>query len=223
MATMITSECINCGACEPECPNNAISQGEELYVIDPLLCTECVGFHDYEACAAVCPVDCCVTDPNNVESETALIERAKAIHQDVQFAEVFESRFRKGDKPAPAVKKAEPRAPAAGAAAVAPPSAAAETAAGEALDADEAIQPPLPDADSWSIPLRCYKCNESFDFSVGRFMIGNVLWCPHCHKSMVVRDNVNYQIRTLLKDFNERWESDEIHFRARREHELKEF
>src|ERR1043165_9738477 len=61
MATMITSECINCGACEPECPNNAISQSEELYVIDPLLCTECVGFHDYEACAAVCPVDCCVT------------------------------------------------------------------------------------------------------------------------------------------------------------------
>jgi ferredoxin len=54
MATMITSECINCGACEPECPNNAISQAEDIYVIDPLLCTECVGFHDYEACAAVC-------------------------------------------------------------------------------------------------------------------------------------------------------------------------
>jgi len=66
MATMITNECINCGACEPECPNNAISQGDPVYVIDPVLCTECVGFHDYEACAAVCPVDCCVTDPNNV-------------------------------------------------------------------------------------------------------------------------------------------------------------
>ena len=63
MATMITTECINCGACEPECPNNAISQGDPVYVIDPLLCTECVGFHDFEACAAVCPVDCCVTDP----------------------------------------------------------------------------------------------------------------------------------------------------------------
>ncbi|TMA12576.1 MAG: YfhL family 4Fe-4S dicluster ferredoxin, partial [Deltaproteobacteria bacterium] len=88
MATMITSDCINCGACEPECPNNAISQGEEIYVIDPLLCTECVGFHDYEACAAVCPVDCCVTDPNNVESEDALISRARALHQDTQFGEV---------------------------------------------------------------------------------------------------------------------------------------
>jgi hypothetical protein len=96
MSTMITSECINCGACEPECPNNAISQGEEIYVIDPLLCTECVGFHDYEACAAVCPVDCCVTDPNNIEPEEALIDRARALHPEVQFADAFESRFRKG-------------------------------------------------------------------------------------------------------------------------------
>jgi len=96
MATMITNECINCGACEPECPNNAITQGDEIYVIDPLLCTECVGFHDYEACAAVCPVDCCVTDPNNVETEAALIARARTLHQDVNFSETFESRFRKG-------------------------------------------------------------------------------------------------------------------------------
>ncbi len=106
MATMITSECINCGACEPECPNNAISQAEEIYVIDPLLCTECVGFHDYEACAAVCPVDCCVTDPNNVESEEALIARAKEIHKDVAFADNFESRFRK-DAGAPAAGATE--------------------------------------------------------------------------------------------------------------------
>lgn len=95
MATMITNECINCGACEPECPNNAISQGEPIYVIDPLLCTECVGFHDYEACAAVCPVDCCVTDPNNIEAEDVLIARARTLHKDVEFGEHFESRFRK--------------------------------------------------------------------------------------------------------------------------------
>ena len=79
MATMITGDCINCGACEPECPNNAISQGDPVYVIDPLLCTECVGFHDYEACAAVCPVDVCVTDPNNIESEERS-DRAGAQH-----------------------------------------------------------------------------------------------------------------------------------------------
>ena len=134
MATMITSECINCGACEPECPNNAISQSEELYVIDPLLCTECVGFHDYEACAAVCPVDCCVTDPNNVEAEDALITRAKTIHQDVAFPDNFESRFHKtagqpaaapaakpaAAAPAPEAQPAQAPKPAAAAPAAAP-------------------------------------------------------------------------------------------------------
>ncbi len=113
MATMITSECINCGACEPECPNNAISQGDPVYVIDPLLCTECVGFHDYEACAAVCPVDCCVTDPNNVETEEVLIDRARALHQEVNFGEEFQSRFRKANgeqKPAAAMQ--QPASPA---------------------------------------------------------------------------------------------------------------
>ena len=136
MATMITSECINCGACEPECPNNAISQGEELYVIDPLLCTECVGFHDYEACAAVCPVDCCVTDPNNVENEAELIARAKAIHQEVAFPENFESRFRKGEgQAAPAAAAEKPAAPAPKPAAAAP-----------AADAKPVAKPPQPPA-----------------------------------------------------------------------------
>src|SRR3989442_59324 len=85
MATMITEECINCGACEPECPNEAISEGEDIYVIDPNLCTECVGFHDYEACQAVCPVECCIPDPNNVESEELLLERAKKPPPDQTF------------------------------------------------------------------------------------------------------------------------------------------
>lgn len=114
MATMITSECINCGACEPECPNNAISQGEEIYVIDPQLCTECVGFHDYEACAAVCPVDCCVTDPNNVETEEVLIARARDLHKDTEFGPNFESRFRKGGQAteeSAAAKAPEPKQP----------------------------------------------------------------------------------------------------------------
>ena len=54
MALKITEECINCGACEPECPNTAITAGDDAYVIDAEKCTECVGFHDHEACAAVC-------------------------------------------------------------------------------------------------------------------------------------------------------------------------
>src|SRR5213080_3699792 len=100
MATMITEECINCGACEPECPNQAISQGEDIFVIDPALCTECVGFHDEEACAAVCPVDCCVPDPTNVEAEQTLYDRAVTLHPDEKLPPLVElpatlSRFRK--------------------------------------------------------------------------------------------------------------------------------
>ena len=61
MSLMITDECINCDVCEPECPNNAISQGDEIYEIDPSLCTECVGHFETSQCVEVCPVDCIIT------------------------------------------------------------------------------------------------------------------------------------------------------------------
>lgn len=101
MATHITADCINCGACEPECPNNAISEGDEIYVIDPHLCTECVGFYDHEACQAVCPVECCLPDPTRTEEEQALMARALVVHPDDEELKkrislnVFPSRFRK--------------------------------------------------------------------------------------------------------------------------------
>ncbi|MEC7523518.1 MAG: YfhL family 4Fe-4S dicluster ferredoxin [Myxococcota bacterium] len=82
MSTYITDECINCGACEPECPNQAISEGEEIYVIDPDLCTECVGFYDHEACQAVCPVECCLPNPEHEEQEADLAEKALKLHPD---------------------------------------------------------------------------------------------------------------------------------------------
>lgn len=72
MALMITDECINCDVCEPECPNEAISQGEEIYVIDPHRCTECVGHYDEPQCVQVCPVDCIPKDPGNAENEDQL-------------------------------------------------------------------------------------------------------------------------------------------------------
>lgn len=224
MATMITNDCINCGACEPECPNNAISQGPTVFVIDPKLCTECVGFHDYEACAAVCPVDVCVTDPNNIESEEVLIARAKQLHPEVNFPENFESRFRKGQgKPAPAAAAAG--APSAGvtpASAAAGPVAAAAAAASGPVEADvNYVQ--LPPIDSWDIPVRCYKCREVHVQNVKNFTIGNVIFCPHCNKSMVVRDNLNYQIRTSLKEAYERWEKAQVEFAARRERERAEY
>jgi ferredoxin len=80
MATHITSDCINCGACEPECPNQAIREGDDIYVINPELCTECVGFYDHEACQAVCPVECCLPDPNLREEEPGLLQRALNVH-----------------------------------------------------------------------------------------------------------------------------------------------
>jgi len=69
---MITDECINCDVCEPECPNGAISQGDEIYVIDPNLCTECVGHFDEPQCIEVCPVDCIITNPDHEESKDQL-------------------------------------------------------------------------------------------------------------------------------------------------------
>ncbi len=110
MATTITNECINCGACEPECPNTAIYAGgvpweldgatspaiaQDIYFIVPSKCTECVGFFDHEACAAVCPVDCCIPDPANVESEGVLLARARKLHPDETFPDDPPSRFRK--------------------------------------------------------------------------------------------------------------------------------
>jgi Pyruvate/2-oxoacid:ferredoxin oxidoreductase delta subunit len=227
MATMITNDCINCGACEPECPNNAISQGETVFVIDPKLCTECVGFHDYEACAAVCPVDCCVTDPNNIESEAALIARARALHPDTQFDDNFESRFRKGQGQSGTAGAKQP-APArsttgnagsedAGASMPASPSAALPYAEQEMRFV------PLPDIDSWEIPVRCFKCNQTHVEPVRNFMIGNVIFCPHCNKSMAVRDNLNFHVRTLLKDAYDRWQTEQNAFQGNREREFREF
>jgi hypothetical protein len=226
MATMITSDCINCGACEPECPNNAISQGDPVYVIDPMLCTECVGFHDYEACAAVCPVDVCVTDPNNIESEEVLIARARTLHPETNFGDNFESRFRKGEgegKPAAAAPaKASVQAAQPAAAAAAP---IAVTAAGPTTKFAEADvnYVELPTIDSWNLPMRCFKCNQVHVENVKNFMIGNVIFCPHCHKSTVVRDNLNYHIRTLLKDSYEKWQQVQADFASRRVRERAEF
>ena len=73
MSLIITDECINCDVCEPECPNDAISQGEEIYVIDKDKCTECVGHYDEPQCQQVCPVDCIPFDDNNRESKEQLI------------------------------------------------------------------------------------------------------------------------------------------------------
>ena len=79
MALKITDECINCDVCEPECPNGAISQGEEIYVINPNLCTECVGHYDMPQCVEVCPVNCIITNPDVIESREQLLAKYQAL------------------------------------------------------------------------------------------------------------------------------------------------
>ncbi len=75
MALMITDACINCDVCEPECPNEAIYQGEDIYEIDPARCTECVGHFDEPQCQQVCPVDCIPLDPAHMETEDELMSK----------------------------------------------------------------------------------------------------------------------------------------------------
>lgn len=78
---MITDECINCDVCEPVCPNDAIYQGQEIYEIDPNLCTECVGHYDEPQCVSVCPIDCIPMNPNIIETNEELLAKFKKIIQ----------------------------------------------------------------------------------------------------------------------------------------------
>ena len=79
MSLKITDECINCDVCEPECPNQAIYQGELIYEIDPSRCTECVGHFDTPQCMEVCPVDCIPTGVE--ESQDVLLQRYHSLEK----------------------------------------------------------------------------------------------------------------------------------------------
>jgi ferredoxin len=161
MATVITTECINCGACEPECPNTAIYGGgvpwelngatspaiaQDIYYIVPSKCTECVGFHDHEACAAVCPVDCCIPDPKIPETEAVLLERARALHPDETFPDDAPSRFRKEAAAAPTADPSVTASASNGAASSGAANGAAAPAPTAAAAAPKAAPPPAPAA-----------------------------------------------------------------------------
>ena len=209
MATIITNECINCGACEPECPNTAIYAGgvswelngvtspalsQDFYYIVPAKCTECVGFYDHEACAAVCPVDCCIPDPNNLESEEVLMKRARELHPETTFTADFPSRFRKAaaapaapaaaEAPAGNGAAAEVSAPAAAPAPTAAPAAApAKAAAPSAAPAPAAKAAPAPAkapaaaAPAASAPVTAPAGGDEFDPMTWQVPI----ICQHCN------------------------------------------
>ncbi len=84
MALLIKDTCTNCDMCEPECPNEAITFGEEIYEINADLCTECIGFYEEPTCIKVCPINnCIIVDPEHVESEEQLLIKFAEIHSDL--------------------------------------------------------------------------------------------------------------------------------------------
>src|SRR6185369_8057782 len=236
MATVITSECINCGACEPECPNTAIYQGgvewefngqthaaisNDIFYIVPEKCTECVGFFDHEACAAVCPVDCCVPDPKILETEAVLIERAKALHPETTFGADFPSRFRKegGEAAASAAPAASAPAPAA----AAPAQPAAAPAASAPLSAEALPGQTLPALDDWEIPIVCRQCEGEYTVAFEYLRPGIVFYCPHCQASFVPTRTTYLEIASALERFHDRWQRAFTTFQENRRRELAAF
>ena len=83
MALLIKDNCINCDMCDPECPNEAITFGAEIYEIDPDLCTECVGHYEKPTCMDVCPINCIIVNPEHVESEEQLLAKFAEMHSNL--------------------------------------------------------------------------------------------------------------------------------------------
>jgi len=234
MATVITSECINCGACEPECPNTAIYQGgvewaaadgskypaltNEIFYIVPEKCTECVGFFDHEACAAVCPVDCCVPDPARPEAESVLLQRARALHPDKTIPDDAPSRFKKEGGAAAPTAAAPAPAVAPAPAAVAPAPAAAPAAASE-----EPIGLEIPSPEEWDVPIRCFRCEGEYEVPATYFKAGTVFYCPHCQGSLVPTLSMVRAVEGAIAEFHEKWEAAFENFRAKRQRELEQF
>ncbi len=235
MATVITSECINCGACESECPNTAIYQGgvewelngsmhaaiaTDIFYIVPDKCTECVGFFDHEACAAVCPVDCCVPDPKIPESEETLLARAKLLHPEETFGADFPSRFKKeGAAPSPA-----PTAGAAPAASAPAPAPAAPVAlATVPVAAAPATSLSIPEIEEWEVPIECFRCHGTYAVAFRHFRSGVVFYCPFCQGSYVVTTSMRGHISRALQEFHKSWLEEFNSFQERRQRELDEF
>ena len=239
MATMITDDCINCGACEPECPNTAIYQGgvewelngatsaaldDDIFYIVPEKCTECVGFFDQEACAAVCPVDCCIPNPDIVETEDVLLGRAKQLHPEQTFGDDFPSRFKgeAGTAPAAPVAETAPEAAAPPPAPAAPP-APASAPVPVAAPAAESLSVSIPALDEWEVPIRCQRCDGEFSAPFRHFRVGVVFYCTHCAGSLVVNSSMFKDVAAALDGFHAEWTADFAAFQEKRRRELEAF
>ena len=240
MATTITSECINCGACEPECPNTAIYAGgvpwelngtpgaaiaQDIYYIVPSKCTECVGFHDHEACAAVCPVDCCIPDPANLESEGVLLQRARELHPETTFPRrravaLPQRRWCRsacgkwgGSRSAQASARSCTKASSGCSAAAPAPAAVAATSA------SSAEFNPL----GWEVPVICKDCNEPWTIPYRLFEKGVVFHCPFCSGSYVPKTAMYRAVKETFEGFYNKRRADREAFERKRAREAAAF
>ena len=194
MATMIANDCINCGACEPECPNNAISQGDPNFVIDPVLCTECVGFR-LQGCATVCPVMSASPNPT-ILIPRKLDPKGTRLHPKTDFGDSFECAFAKakGNQPGRRSMRLERRHARQPEHAWRAGSEAGAVWASVEADEDYVELPP-------SICICCAATSAmAFMRKRQEFHHRQRHLMSPLPKSTVVRDNLNYHIRTLLKD-----------------------
>jgi ferredoxin len=244
MATMITSECINCGACEPECPNTAIYQGAvewqgldgtmhpalsgEIFYIVPEKCTECVGFHDHEACAAVCPVDCCVPNPDIPETHDVLLARARTLHPEQTIPDDAPSRFKKdGAGAGEGAGEGAPAAPAAGEEAPvrvpAPATPAPAPAVAAAPVVEDSAGLAIPPPEDWDVPVHCFRCQGEYAVPFPSYRAGTVFRCPHCLGSFVPTLSMVRAVAEALERFHAGWAGAFERLHEKRRRELEQF
>jgi predicted metal-binding protein len=195
---------------------------DQVFYIVPEKCTECVGFHDQEACAAVCPVDCCVPNPDIPETHDVLLARARVLHPETTIADDAPSRFKKEGGAAAATSAEKPVAAAPPAAPPAAPTAAPRpTAATAAAPAEEGIATPA--IEEWEVPIRCFRCAGEYTVPFENYRAGVVFRCPHCLGSLVPNLSMVRAVGEALEQFHARWTASFAEFREKRQRELAAF
>ena len=176
----------------------------------------------------MCPVDCCIPNPDIVETEGVLLARAKELHPEETFGDDFPSRFKgEGGEAAPAEAETAATPEAAPAAqpapATAPTPAADSTPAAAPASVADSVSLSIPSVDEWEVPMNCQRCDGEFSAPFRHFRIGIVFYCTHCGGSLVVNSSMFKDVATALDRFHAQWVSDFEAFQAKRQRELEEF
>jgi hypothetical protein len=190
---------------------------DQVFYIVPEKCTECVGFHDQEACAAVCPVDCCVPNPEIPETHDVLLARARTLHPETPIPDDAPSRFKKeggGADATPADKPAAAPPPPA-------PAPAPRAAAPVAAAPEEGLA--IPPVEEWEVPIRCFRCAGEYTVPFENYRAGVVFRCPHCLGSLVPNLSMVRAVGEALEQFHAKWRASFEELREKRQRELAAF